>query len=198
LDVFVDRFRYLIPAFGLRFWSKPLRGVVSSKGISTASFDDLKNFYAHLFEIAADVLPLLVAYNNLHHRGSFDTMPSIRRDVTSLEHYFEKSKGERAKFVGGSELFDFIVYGHLDNKLRNAIAHASYSYEARRQRIVYFPSGLSGKGSSQSIHLLAFAQHCWSIFFCIVDLMELVYQTRKLYFVSVKGERTVHPSVFGV
>jgi hypothetical protein len=197
IDNLVLKFRYLIPVLSLRFYSAKPSGLLIKKGITTASFEDMKHFYAEMFEVATEVLPLAIAYNNLRYRGSFEAMQPQRRDVTTLQDFLQKSKGDRIQFLAGRESFDRLLYPHVDNKLRNAIAHTSYRYNARKQLISYFPSGIDGKGPARRMYLLDFAQRCWSLSMCIVNLVELVYQTRKLHYIATKGYEPIHPSVFG-
>ena len=45
------------------------------------------------------------------------------------------------------------------------------------------------------LYLLEFLQECWDLFQSVYNLYELVYQTRKLHFVS-KGYSVVDPKVF--
>jgi hypothetical protein len=193
---FVDRFKYLMPAFALRFYQKKPKGLKKDKGITTASFEDVKGFYSDTFEVLAEMLPLLVAYNNLRYRGDYQVMRHVRRDVTTLDDFIAKSKGDRLQFLDGSEAFDRLVFPHLDNKLRNAVAHASYTQDLAQQRITYYPSGVTGKGAAKRMYMIDAVQRCWSLFLCMVDMMELHYQTEKLYYVTVKRNKTVDPRVF--
>jgi hypothetical protein len=196
IENFVNKFRYLIPAFSLQFYTKRPESLLAKKGITTASFEDVKHLYAEMFEVATEVLPLAIAYNNLHHRGAFDVMKPSRKDVSTLQDFLTKSKGDRLQFLTGQEEFDCILFPHLDNKLRNAIAHASYRVNGPKQLISFFPSGVEGKGTVRRVYLLAFIQQCWSLFFSIVDLMEVVYQARKVYYIGTKGHKPIDPRAF--
>jgi hypothetical protein len=193
---FVDRFRYLLPAFALRFYQKRPKGLNKQKGVTTATFEDVKSFYADSYEVFTEMLPLVVAYNNLRYRGDFKLMRNKRKDVVTLDDFIVRSKGERLAFVDGSEMFDRLLYPHLDNKLRNATAHTSYKEDLMQQRITYYPAGVMGKGQSKKVYLIDVLRRCWSLFYCIVDMMELHYQTQKLYYVVVLRNKVVHPSVF--
>jgi len=193
---FVDRFKYVIPAFALLFYEKKPKGLKKDKGITTASFEDVKSFYSDTYEVLSEMLPLLVAYNNLRYRGNFQAMKHIRKDVVTLDDLIGRSKGERLQFVDGSEAFDRLLFPRLDNKLRNAIAHTSYQEDLANQRITYFPSGVTGKGAAKRIYMIDAVQRCWSVFLCMVDMMELQYQTERLYYVIVEKNKPVDPRVF--
>jgi hypothetical protein len=194
LQAFVDTYRFLIPVFTLGFYEKPPDKEI--KGLTTAGFEDLKHYYADTYEVLGECASLVIAYNNLKVRKDYRLMKVKRRDVTRIEDVVAKSKGERIQFLEGDEPFDEILYPDLDNKLRNAIAHNSYSYAPISQKITYFPSGVTGKGDEKQLFLLDFAMLCWSMHQRVISAMELVYQTRKLFFAVVKRQKTVGPEVF--
>jgi hypothetical protein len=195
IEHFVRVFQYLIPVFALSFYKNRPRNLLKEKGTTTSSVDDVKHFYSEAFEDLSEVALLSIAYNNLHHRGAFDKMLAKRKDVHSITDLQSKSKGDRLQFVSGSEAFDFLSKG-LDNKLRNAIAHGSYTYNTVTQQLQYYPNGVQGKGPAKKIYLVNLIQSCWEVLGSIVDHAELIYQTRKFYFVLLRGQKTVHPSVF--
>jgi hypothetical protein len=194
LQAFVDIFRLLIPVFAQHFYEDPK--MAEGKALTTAGFEDLKHYYADTYEVLSEILPLIIAFNNLKLRGDFKKMKVKRRDVTSIEDLLQKSKGDRGQFLEGDEAFDRLLHPDLDNKLRNAIAHHSYTYDVVSQEVTYFPSGVSGKGDAIVISLQGFAMRCWRAHQRVLDVMELVYQTRKLYYVVVKRQKPVDPSVF--
>ena len=192
----VETFKFLLPVLALRFYEKRPRNLFTQKGTTTSSVDDVKSFYSDSFEELLDIAILHCAYNNLSHRGSFRSMASKRKDIVTLADLQAKAKGDRLQFVTDKERFDFLFRPGVDNRLRNALAHASYSYDAVTQRISYYPSGVQGKGECKKIYLMNLLERCWDAFLITIDYAELIYQTRKLYYVLVKGEKTVHPRVF--
>lgn len=192
-QAFVDLYRHLIPAFATAFYVNAVPGDV---GITTIDFDTLKHFYADSYETLSEILPLALAYNNLSQRGDFQAMKTVRKDVVTLDDLLEKSKGERLRFVDGNEPFDGPFTSDLDNKLRNAIAHNSYTYYRATQHIDYFPSGKMGQGDMLTITLINFARTCWNLQDRTVEMAELLYQTRKNGFVFLHGHSIVRPDVF--
>ncbi len=192
-QAFVDLYRHIIPAFAVFFYVKP---VPEDVGITTVDFDTLKHFYADSYETLTEILPLALAYNNLSQRGGFQTVKTVRKDVTTLDQLLEKSKGDRLKFVDGSEPFDGPFTSDLDNKLRNAIAHNSYTYDRVTQKISYYPSGKMGQGDLLTMALIDFARACWNLHNRTVEMAELLYQTRKNGFVYLHGHTIVSPEVF--
>ncbi|WP_309890286.1 hypothetical protein [Archangium sp.] len=191
---FVDRFNYLIPAFGLRFYKNLGQSLLEQKGITTTSFEDLKQFFVDSYELAADLLTLVVGWNNVCYRGAWAQMAPRRKDIQTLSQFEEKSKGIRIQqFLTGAEVFDSLLHPHMDVPLRNAIAHGSYRYEGVEQRIVYYPSGREEESDRQSIYLISFAQKCLDLFESVHSLYELLYQTRKIM-LACKGQEPIpHP-----
>jgi hypothetical protein len=192
-QAFVDLYRHLIPAFATAFY---VNAVPEDVGITTVDFETLKHFYADSYETLSEILPLALAYNNLSQRGDFQAMKTLRKDVITLNNLLEKSKGERLKFVDGNEPFDGPFTSDLDNKLRNAIAHNSYTYDRANQHIGYFPSGKMEQGDMLTITLIEFARICWNLQNRTVEMAELLYQTRKNGFVYLHGHTIVSPDVF--
>lgn len=192
-QAFVELYRHVIPAFAASFYVQTLPEDV---GITTIDFDTLKHFYADSYETLSEILPLALAYNNLSQRGEFRAVKAVRRDVATLDQLLEKAKGERLKFVDGSEPFDGPFTSDLDNKLRNAIAHNSYTYDRASQHISYYPSGKMGQGDLITMTLTDFARACWALQNRTLEMAELLYQTRKNGFVFLRGHRIVSPDVF--
>jgi len=168
----------------------------NDKGITTVGFEELKHYYADTYEILTEVMPLVLAFNNLKYRADFMSMKRLRRDVTNLDEFLLRSKGDRIQYLDGTEFFDKLIVLDLDNKLRNAIAHNSYVYDSISQDIAYFSSGKTGEGDERHISLLEFAQKCWRLNQRIIDVAELVYQTAKFSYVLLRGQTVVGPEVF--
>jgi hypothetical protein len=193
LERIVANFAFLIPVFGLQFYTaEQPEIVVQRKGITTVSFDDLKQFYLDCYEDAAEMLPLLAAFNNLKHRGNFTSMLSLRKDVKSLADFSRLSKGSRVQFFSGNEDFDFLIANSLESGIRNAIGHSSCTFNAPSQVISYRPKGHGGE--EKSMTLAAFAWRCWNLFQTHVVLNELAYQTEKMYWLS-RGQKSVSRKV---
>jgi hypothetical protein len=193
MQSFVDLFRSIIPAFAQLFYSQPLE---DDKGMTTSGFDELKHFYADTYETLSELIPLVIAFNNLMYRGDYRVMKPLRRDVTTLDQFLLRSKGERIQYLDGTEFFDNQLFPDLDNKLRNAIAHNSYVYDRIAQEVTYYSSGKTGEGDAKQLSLLGFANKCWRLNQRVMDMIELQYQTRKFAYVLLFGQKTVHPEVF--
>lgn len=193
---FIDVFQYILPIYGLRFYIKNIEDVYEKKGITTASFEDLKQFYLDCYEVSGEMVRLIVAYNNLKYRNDYQKMVAKRKDMLRISDFdAAKSKGVRIGFISGNEDFDRLVYPNLDNKMRNAIGHNTYKYDGIKQQITYYPSGNENETDKNTKYLLEFCQDCTNIFQSILNLSELVYQTYKLYYIK-QGCVPISPSVF--
>lgn len=181
---FIEKFRFMIPVFGMDFYKEGSEKELYEKGITTVSFEELKQFYVDVYEVITEMLELIVAYNNLKYRGDFLLMKEKRRDVVRLDDYKKKNKGAKLEFIDGNEEFDNIVYPHLNNQLRNAIGHNTYKMDIQSQQISYFPKGIEDNEQPPVISLKDFTRSCWDIFQSLMNLSELVYQTRKVYYLN--------------
>ncbi|MGP4076297.1 metal-binding protein [Halobacillus sp. K22] len=181
---FINIFRFMIPVFGMDFYKNSTDVELDEKGITTVSFEELKQFYVDIYEVITEMLELIVAYNNLKYRGDFQLMKEKRKDVVRLEDFKKKSKGAKLEFIDGNEEYDNIVYPYLNNKLRNAIGHNTYKMEIQSQQITYFPKGNEDNEEPLVTSLKDFTRCCWDIFQSLMNLSELVYQTREFYYLS--------------
>lgn len=181
---FTEKFRFMIPVFGMDFYKDNSYIEDDTKGITTVSFEELKQFYVDIYEVIAEMLDLVVGYNNLKYRGSVQVMKNKRRDIITLDEYTNKSKGAKIEFLDGNEVFDNLVFPHLNNKLRNAIGHNTYKVDGINQLITYYPSGDENIENPPTISLKDFTKDCWDIFQSLINITELVYQTRKLVYLK--------------
>lgn len=183
---FVEHFEHLIPIFSLRFLDSRPTNIWDDFGLTTASFEDLKEFYIDCYEVAADALALVVALNNVKCRGRFRAMAARRRDIVTLEDFISKPKGARVAFVDGSEPFDRLVRATLNGRLRNAIGHRSFSVDHKTQTIRYFPDG-DETTTPQELFVGAFLEQTWRLFETLwVHLGEAIFQVRKLEYMVPK------------
>lgn len=187
---FVYKFQYMIPAYSLGFFTEVRQKLFIIKGITTATFDDLKQFYLDSYEVIVEIANLIIACNNVVHRGNIKKIVNKRRDVTDFEDLNKISKGDKLNFIEGNEKFDQLIYTNLNNKLRNAIGHNSYKYDGINQLITYYPKGTVNTSHEYSLYLLEFVRECYNLFQTINNINELIYQLRKIYCLY-KGDQPV-------
>jgi len=184
LNFFVDKYQFFIPVIGLTNYKK--QPDLTKNGTTTVSFNDVKHFYLDCFEAIGEIITLLIAYNNLKYRNSHMKMgESSFTKIKDLNDYLEmKNKGNKIKFCESNEIFNSILVLEIDNGLRNAIGHGSYTYDGVNQIISYYSSGKNEKGELEKIFLVDFIKKEWDMFQTIINLNELLYQTRKFYYVT--------------
>ncbi|KQL47787.1 MULTISPECIES: hypothetical protein [Bacillus] len=188
INKFIEKFHMFIPIYGLDFYSEQnyKEDEIKKLGLTTVDFEDIKDFYIDTFEDIGDILNLVVAYNNLKHRADFKKMKeNVLKDIVDIEDYVKmRNKGRKLEFINGEESFDKIFVSKVDNRLRNAIGHRSYTYDVITQELTYFPSGDQKKGTPESIYLTEFVLECFQLMRSCIGLAELVYQTRKFTYVN--------------
>ena len=190
---FVEHYEKLIVAFSMTFIDGDHKIIHGERSATTVTLEDIKQLYQDSFEILGDILPSLLGLNNLIHRkNSQDVLPR-RADVRTLQDYATLQKADRLDYFDGSETLDFIVIGIFDNLVRNSIAHSSYDYDPVSQLITFRHLG---SDRTKSVYLVEFLESVWKIFVALLRNIEVVYQLRKFHYVILRGEQTVHPSVF--
>jgi len=185
---FTEKFRFMIPVFGADFYENNKLSALEEKGITTVSFEELKQFYVDVYELITELLDLIISYNNLKYRKNFQMMKTKRRDIVNISDYCSKTKGVRLEFLDGKEKFDNVVFPHLNNKIRNAIGHNTYRMDIQTQEIKFYPKGDEQSTDIITLTLAQFTRKCWDIFQALMNFSELVYQTRKIYYLSQKLE----------
>lgn len=184
INKFIEKFHMFIPIYGLDFYSEKnhKEDVIKKLGLTTVDFEDIKEFYIDTFEDIGDILNLVVAYNNLKHRANFKKMKeNVIKEIQVNTKM--RNKGRKLEFINSEESFDKIFVSKVDNRLRNAIGHRSYTYDVITQELIYYPSGELKKGTSESLYLTEFVLECFQLMRSCIGLAEIVYQTRKFMYV---------------
>ena len=195
LNGFVEKYPFFITALGLENYK--IKPDLVRNGTTTVSFEDVKYYYLECFEAIGEIMALVVAYNNLKYRNDcFKMANSSFKTVKTLQDFISmRNKGNKLLFCTNAESFYNLMGLEADNGLRNAIGHDSYTYDGVNQVTSYFPSGQLGKGDAQTIYLIEFIQKTIDLFYVLVALIELLYQTRKFYYV-LHGTTPIYPEVF--
>lgn len=185
---FIEKFQMFIPIYELDPYSEKIHKerIIEKFGLTMFDFEDIKDFYIDTFEDIGDILNLVVAYNNLKHRADFKKMKeNVIKDIVDIKDYKKiRNKGRKLEFIDGQESFDKIFASKVNNRLRNAIGHRSYTYDIDTQRIIYYPSGDSKKGVTESLYLIEFVLECFQLMKSSMGLAEIIYQTRKIIYIN--------------
>ncbi len=181
---FVKKFKFIIPAFSLNFYKEVKSSIYKNKGISTASFEDFKELYLDYYEVLGDISILLISFNNLLYRKDFNDVEDKRSDIKSIDDLRNKSKGIKLNFLNNKEKYSNLLSNEMDNNIRNAIGHNSFKFDTFTQLITFYPKGEDNKDRIEEVYLAEFAFKCLKLFWTLIDLYELLYQTQKVYLLT--------------
>lgn len=172
----------LVPAYTLQFYSDVEANghdILDKYGLSTARFEEVKGLYQDLFETIFRLSPLMVAHNNIIHRGSIDAMSEGFGRTTTIAQFTELRTGNKVDKLTNPkkprETLDYLIELPVSTALRNAIGHARWSYDPVSQLVTY------DRGKS---FLLEFALEVPHLLRAMLGLWELVYKTREWDYVS--------------
>jgi hypothetical protein len=191
LEQFIGIYKYLIPVYSLKFRKKTMTSQdLEQLGLTTASFEDIKNFYVDGYESIIDLSNIIVGLNNIKYREDFNRMKESEKfkTIVTLENYLSnmKNKGNKLFFLNDIEIFNSLINKSLDNDIRNAIGHNSYLIEKNTQKISFLSTD---NKIAKELYLVEFAQYCFDIFYTSINLMELILQLKILHY-SLQEEIT--------
>ncbi|WP_175438480.1 SEC-C metal-binding domain-containing protein [Fusibacter sp. 3D3] len=165
----------------------------STLGLSTCDFSDLKQFYIDTYEFLAESMLLPTLLNNLKYRGRVEEFNNSLA-IDSISKYKASSKGKKIEFCKIAEVYNRLFKINLNNKIRNAIGHNSYKYDGKTQLIEFIDHKNPDKNIN--MYLIEFAEICLYMYHSVINIQELLYKTRKMYFIS-RGDKAVSAKVFG-
>lgn len=172
-DQYIDKFQYMMPAYQVLLERKRID--FEKLGITTTSFEILKDFYISCYELLGDMVPILNGLNNISLRGKYD---NTRGTKIKYEDLFYKPNSLKIKNYVSEEKFSKLVDIHFNEKLRNAIGHYDYRIEGKSQKIFYTRNTNHGGISldyQNEIYLLEFTIECLELFRSIIYIEEIIY-----------------------
>ena len=178
IDAFAKIYEQLIPIVALKNIDY-LDGVDrESFGIMTANFEELSDFYAKSYEWILDNINIVVGLNNIAVRGSYIDCVNGK----GYDNILSTGKHNKLEYVGEHEPFSRPT-SCLKNRIRNAIQHFDNEIDYVSQKIV-FTDNHAGRTREEHLYLIDFAVLCLENYSFIIYLLELVYNLRKLSFMS--------------
>lgn len=194
-DRWIVNFEKYIPATMLSLGNAVEKLDKDTFGIATTSFEDMKNFYADSYELILDYIDVAIELNNIVVRGDHNTFPAntIRVNkkipcVGSFEDYREIVKSSRLDLLMDNEPFSKAI--PLNRKVRNAIAHFSYEFDAETQKIT-FSDKYKDSDNTIELYLIELALLCYENMSILVYLDELSYSLRRIHYMK----RDMFPNV---
>ncbi len=197
LDKSIEIFPYILPAYGSYNFFKE-HETDFNLGISTCTFDNIKQFYLDVFESMAEMSILLIALNNLKYRkniNDIDIQFINIGNIKNLNDLKKSSKGVIVKSVNPKEFYSEIFDWKMNNKLRNAIAHNNYVYNGTDQKIIYTPDDKK-PDKKEDIYLVDFAIECVKLLQYAVIMGELIHNLRKIEFIFAGHPPCTSPDEF--
>lgn len=179
IDNFSKIYEQLIPIVALRNYNEIENIDKTEYGIMTANFEELSDFYAKSFEWILDNIDLIVILNNIYVRNNYNICSNNR---TLQDMNKESSKYRKLNYLNGTELFGTEV-SSLETVIRNSIQHYDSEINYTTQEII-FSNNHKGKLKETSLYLMEFANLCLENFNAIMYLLEIVYNLRKINYIS--------------
>ena len=188
-DRWIVNFEKYIPATMLSLGNAVEKLDKDTFGIATTSFEDMIKFYADSYELILDYIDVAIGLNNIVVRGDHNTFPAntIRVNkktpcVGNFEDYREIVKSSRLNLLVDNEPFSKAI--PLNRKVRNAIAHFSYEFNAGTQKIT-FSDKYKSSDNTVELYLIELALLCYENISILVYLDELLYSLRKIHYTKM-------------
>ena len=185
---YLSIFKFLAPAVGLFYYDDASRINKETQGISTCSFNDIKNFYLDAFEILADCCDIVIGLDNIDKRFNYNAFTN-RIDMIKFRN---QTKGVRIKNLSLDEFFAARFNLKTDsNELRNAVGHNNFEYNGITQKLSF----TTAKGENKSAYLIDVALECVSLSRSAYVLLFYVYELKRYCFLQ-KGKRLLLNPLF--
>ena len=177
LEHFVKLIDGILPAyFALDFIKDEEQ--YSNYCISTVSFDYLLDFYHKSYQTILEASDILIALNNICHRGNYKTMLD-GKDFSSISSgKFLNIKN----YLSNNEMFSSMIKEMLHNRIRNSIGHFSTEFDSLSQEITFIDKN-NNATHIEKMSLIEFAIVCIENFYTLFYIAEVVYQIRKVIFI---------------
>ena len=188
-DRWIVNFEKYIPATMLSLGNAVEKLDKNTFGIATTRFEDMIKFYADSYELILDYIDVAIGLNNIVVRGDHNTFPAntIRVNkktpcVGNFKDYREIVKSSRLNLLMDNEPFSKAV--PLNRKVRNAIAHFNYEFNAGTQKIT-FSDKYKNNDNAVELYLIELALLCYENISILVYLDELLYSLRKIHYTKL-------------
>ncbi|ADO82693.1 hypothetical protein [Ilyobacter polytropus] len=174
----VERFENLIPIFGLKYLGDMEDNFFDNKGITTVTFEEIKDIYIDNYEVILSCSDIVIAIDNLIINNDFNNMQVTGASKTkTLSKYRKLSNGHKLNFINENEsYFNKLLESDLDKEIRNSIGHNSYSFDSVSQNITF----KKNNGSSKKMSLVLFLMKLWDSFITCYNLWYFYKELNKL------------------
>ncbi|CAM4254069.1 hypothetical protein ZORO111903_09840 [Zobellia roscoffensis] len=143
-------------------------------GITTFSFDELKDNYKDSFELLARSSILYVGFSNFAKHKNEDNFSTIS-NCNSLNNYYNLNNGLKKQVIEQYPLLKKYYRFLLDSQIRNAIGHAKTEFFMHEQLIKYYPyTDLKKINKFKEKSLVDFAYHTFLMKLAVLDLVDFI------------------------
>lgn len=182
---FIQIAPHVLPAIGATYYDRPTYLNQKNLGLTTCTFEDIKQFYLDAFEALADCCDVVIGLDNIEYRASHDNF----KNALNMEKFRAQKKGNRIKFLDSGEFFSQTLNLRTDaNELRNAIGHNDYQYNGISQEITY-----NVKGTCNKTYLLEIAIECIRLVQSACILNFYIYELLRYRNISSGTVLPMHP-----
>lgn len=194
-DTVYEKIDLLIPIISVDFYKGDKEEMLDGRfAITTTSFEDIKQLYVDLYELIAEVLILLVGFDNVLERGDYENIkPVAGLKVNSLSDMANmRNKGNIIKFLDNGEKACELVCKCLSSDTRNSIGHYDYDSEeianSLGQKIKFY--NVNNKDEFEEKTLTQICYDIWQMYNCMGIFSELIYRL-EMHSIILEGQ---HPS----
>ncbi|WP_299676253.1 hypothetical protein [uncultured Dokdonia sp.] len=150
-----------------------------SYGITTFSFDELKDNYKDSFELIARSSILYIGFSNYYKNRDENNFKSVS-SCNSLNEYYKLNNGNKRMVIEQYPYLKKYFRFLLDNQLRNAIGHTKTEFFTYEQLIKYYPyTALNKKDKFKEKTLVDFAYHTFLLNLSVLDLVSFIGKWHK-------------------
>ena len=180
-DLVYEKIDLLIPIISVDFYKGNKEEMLDGRfAITTTSFEDIKQLYVDLYELIADILVLLVGFDNVLERGDYEKIKPIDGlRVNSLSDMSNmRNKGNIIKFLDNGGIACELVCKCLSADTRNSIGHYDYDSEeianTLGQKIRFY--NVNNKEEFEEKTLTQICYDIWQMYNCMGIFGELIYR----------------------
>lgn len=180
-DTVYEKIDLLIPIISVDFYKGDKEEMLDGRfAITTTSFEDIKQLYVDLYELIAEVLILLVGFDNVLECGDYENLkPVAGLKVNSLSDMANmRNKGNIIKFLDNGGKACELVCKCLSSDTRNSIGHYDYDSEeianSLGQKIKFY--NVNNKDEFEEKTLTQICYDIWQMYNCMGIFSELIYR----------------------
>ena len=193
-DKMMHTIESFIPIIGIDYYPQAIEEIKDKYAINTFKFEDVKQLYVDLYELITEMSPLLIGLDNLCMRSGFNEIriPNNLNNnrIQTLEAIFDNTtKACRLNYIGENEPFEKVVYGKLNQTIRNSIGHFDYDIcysDVFEQTILFKHQKNPQKNVVKS--LIEVCYEIWNMYKCVTVFDEILYNMNRIH-LNLQGIR---------